>query len=54
MNKLLSFLISGFIIACSPMASTPQNTISTRVIAHRGAWKNTNVPQNSLAASTLR
>lgn len=50
MKKLLSFLLSGLILACSPMSSTPQKNTSTRVIAHRGAWKNTNVPQNSLAA----
>jgi glycerophosphoryl diester phosphodiesterase len=29
---------------------TGQNKITTRVIAHRGAWKNTNVPENSIAA----
>lgn len=27
-----------------------QKSIKTKVIAHRGAWKNTNLPQNSLAA----
>ena len=50
MKKLLSLLISGLVIACSPMASTPKKNTSTRVIAHRGAWKNTNSPQNSLAS----
>jgi glycerophosphoryl diester phosphodiesterase len=27
-----------------------QDKITTRVIAHRGAWKNTDVPENSIAA----
>jgi glycerophosphoryl diester phosphodiesterase len=34
-------LLSGF---------GPQKPFTTKVIAHRGAWKNTNVPQNSLAS----
>ncbi|MCE7862206.1 MAG: glycerophosphodiester phosphodiesterase [Bacteroidetes bacterium CHB5] len=31
------------------LAMTPQPP-TTKVIAHRGAWKNTNVPENSIAA----
>ena len=50
MKKLLSLLIASLILACSPMASNSQKKTSPRVIAHRGAWKNTNSPQNSLAS----
>lgn len=34
-------ILSGFIL---------QDNRKTKVIAHRGAWKNTNVPENSIAA----
>lgn len=37
---LISFTLSGY----------AQETSRTKVIAHRGAWKNTNLPQNSLGA----
>ncbi len=33
-----------------PYESMSQNKTATHVIAHRGAWKNTNVPENSIAA----
>jgi glycerophosphoryl diester phosphodiesterase len=45
MKALLVFLI--FLVSFQIMS---QDKISTHVIAHRGAWKNTNVPENSIAA----
>lgn len=45
MKALFVFLI--FFVSFQAMS---QNKISTHVIAHRGAWKNTNVPENSIAA----
>lgn len=50
MKKLLSYLIPSLILSCSLLAFTPKIKTSTCVIAHRGAWKNTNSPQNSLAS----
>lgn len=39
-----------FLIFLIPFQIMSQNKITTHVIAHRGAWKNTNVPENSIAA----
>jgi len=39
-----------FLIFFVPFQIMSQNKITTQVIAHRGAWKNTNVPENSIAA----
>lgn len=50
MKKILYYLIPSLILSCSLLAFTPKKKSSTRVIAHRGAWKNTNSPQNSLAS----
>lgn len=49
---LKSFTLSIiFIIFISiPYESMSQNKVVTQVIAHRGAWKNTGVPENSIAA----
>lgn len=38
------------IIAMSSLYSYGQKPAKTKVIAHRGAWKNTSLPQNSLGA----
>ncbi|MBX2895531.1 MAG: glycerophosphodiester phosphodiesterase [Cyclobacteriaceae bacterium] len=47
MNLALLILILTFI----PMEeASVQTGYPTKVIAHRGAWKNTNVPENSIAA----
>jgi len=39
-----------FLIFFVSFQAMSQNKITTYVIAHRGAWKNTNVPENSIAA----
>lgn len=44
--RVLFFLLP---LICS-FQSMDQAKINTRVIAHRGAWKNTGVPENSIAA----
>lgn len=38
-----------FILTCLIMTFN-SNAQTTKIIAHRGAWKNTNAPQNSIAA----
>lgn len=50
MKKYLSYLVPSLILSCSLLAFIPNTKSSTRVIAHRGAWKNAKVPQNSLAS----
>lgn len=45
MKGILSILLSAFLL----LTSAPQIPV-TKVIAHRGAWKNTGVPENSIAA----
>lgn len=58
MHKFCYFvLISIMITSCGPSKKvnpTPMvnktTAVKTRVIAHRGAWKNTNTPENSVAA----
>lgn len=45
MKFVLTILLSTFLL----LSSSPQGPV-TRVIAHRGAWKNTGVPENSIAA----
>lgn len=42
------FVVITILIAFSSFMVPTQN--QTKVIAHRGAWKNTNVPENSIAA----
>jgi len=41
------FLLTTLIYSVPIMG---QNTSNTQIIAHRGAWKNTGVPENSIAA----
>lgn len=45
--RILSFL---FILMITQVAIAQNRTASSRVVAHRGAWKNTGAPQNSLAS----
>lgn len=46
MKKLFIFAAALMCVACSTTPNFNQN----KVIAHRGAWKNTGHPQNSLAS----
>lgn len=45
--KGVTFLV---LLVLSAFQIMSQDKITTRVIAHRGAWKNTGVPENSIAA----
>jgi glycerophosphoryl diester phosphodiesterase len=45
--KVVAFFVLLVLCAFQIMS---QDKITTRVIAHRGAWKNTGVPENSIAA----
>jgi len=49
LRNFASFFIFTLFISV-PYESMSQNKTTTHVIAHRGAWKNTNVPENSIAA----
>lgn len=49
MSKFYPFIIIIIITLTNIMCMGQGNT-TTRVIAHRGAWKNTGVPENSIAA----
>lgn len=47
----MNFKFLLLILSIIPLeASIIQKVYPTKVIAHRGAWKNTNVPENSIAA----
>lgn len=53
MKKIYVLLIAIFILGCSLAKKTTTNAIrfhSNPVIAHRGAWKKNNLPENSIAA----
>lgn len=51
MKYLIAIVFFAGLAACSPTRSvTEKVTPSNPVIAHRGAWKHTGAPQNSLAA----
>lgn len=50
MKKFILLLSLGSLVLSGLVAFVAKKRPSTRVIAHRGAWKNTEVPQNSLAA----
>ena len=50
MKKFIVILGLGSFILASLVALVAKKRPVTRVIAHRGAWKNTEVPQNSLAS----
>lgn len=45
--KVVAFFV---LLVLSAFQIMSQDKIKTRVIAHRGAWKNTDVPENSIAA----
>lgn len=47
--KKLTLLLAAAVYAFTAMAQEPQ-FIENKVISHRGAWKNTGHPQNSLAS----
>jgi len=47
-STVLSILVC--LLCLVSFQSMSQNKSSTQVIAHRGAWKNTGVPENSIAA----
>ncbi|HET7118542.1 MAG TPA: glycerophosphodiester phosphodiesterase family protein, partial [Hanamia sp.] len=51
--KIISIISMLCIIACNTSKHINNSTMSfakNQVIAHRGAWKNNNLPQNSIAA----
>lgn len=51
MNQILFRPIVSFVIFCVIILSSFEGmSQKTKVIAHRGAWKNTGVPENSIAA----
>jgi glycerophosphoryl diester phosphodiesterase len=45
-----SIVLAGIVLFASLLISMGQKENTTRVIAHRGAWKNTGVPENSIAS----
>lgn len=48
---MLRFVFAGFLLfGIIPQSYSQSKKMKNPVIAHRGAWKNTNVPQNSLAS----
>lgn len=47
MRIVFLFIVAGMAF---PLSGYTQKKSTTKVIAHRGAWKNTNLPQNSLGA----
>jgi glycerophosphoryl diester phosphodiesterase len=48
MKHLRLFII--VMVLCHLQGYAQKKSVKTKVIAHRGAWKNTNLPQNSLSA----
>ena len=54
MNRKFLKSIISLVLLCllstMPYESMSQKKASTQVIAHRGAWKNTGVPENSIAS----
>lgn len=53
MKKIHIILITVFMLGCSSTTKTATSTIAFHnnpVIAHRGAWKKNNLPENSIAA----
>jgi len=44
------FLLTAILVLPYLSGYTQNKPVKTKVIAHRGAWKNTNLPQNSLGA----
>jgi glycerophosphoryl diester phosphodiesterase len=49
-TKFLGGLLLSFGLLATLQSYISMKPFTTKVIAHRGAWKNTGVPQNSLAA----
>jgi beta-glucanase (GH16 family)/glycerophosphoryl diester phosphodiesterase len=50
MNKYHALFLSIFFVLFSFCNLHAQSFLNNKVIAHRGAWKNTGVPQNSIAS----
>jgi glycerophosphoryl diester phosphodiesterase len=50
MKKTVFFLVFSSLFLSGLVAFVAKKRPATHVIAHRGAWKNTNSPQNSLAS----
>lgn len=50
MIKMFSFLLLLPVLCFIHSATQAQQHAGTRIIAHRGAWKNTGAPQNSIAS----
>ncbi len=50
MKHLFVFLLAGLMSVISLPTLAQKNAAANKVIAHRGAWKNTGAPQNSIAA----
>jgi glycerophosphoryl diester phosphodiesterase len=53
MKKIYVLLIAVFMLSCSSTTKTVTSAIpfhNNPVIAHRGAWKKNNLPENSIAA----
>lgn len=49
-RSILAFIGFALSLYLHPAQVMSQTNTSTKVIAHRGAWKNTGVPENSIAA----
>lgn len=49
-RSVLAFIVFSLLLCLHPIHVMSQTNTSTKVIAHRGAWKNTGVPENSIAA----
>lgn len=49
LKSILSLVLLS-LLSTMPYESMSQKKASTQVIAHRGAWKNTGVPENSIAS----
>jgi len=50
MKRFFLILFSGMMAFTASESVARKNNPPTKVIAHRGAWKNTGAPQNSIAA----
>jgi Glycerophosphoryl diester phosphodiesterase family len=50
MNKQLSLFLSFLLVLLSASSLYAQSFLNNKIIAHRGAWKNTGAPQNSIAS----
>ena len=50
MNFRMTFTLCALLAGSMVFLAAKTKPLKTQVIAHRGAWKNTQVPQNSIAA----